>query len=90
MKRGVGCVLYTVVVELQAMDELTEIWLEAADPAAVEEASNNLDVMLATDPLRHGIQSGSNRIVFVPPLGVVFLVQPDDRLVIIKQYYGLG
>jgi hypothetical protein len=83
-------VLYTVVVELQAMDELTEIWLEAADPAAVEEASNNLDVMLATDPLRHGIQSGSNRIVFVPPLGVVFLVQPDDRLVIIKQYYGLG
>jgi hypothetical protein len=56
----------------------------------VEEASNKVDTMLATDPLRHGIQSGADRIVFVPPLGVVYLVKPDDRLVIIKQYYDLG
>jgi hypothetical protein len=82
-------VLWTVTAGSNALYQLAEIYLDAADTNAVSQASNAIDSKLATDPLSQGIESGPERILFQPPLGVVFEVKPKDRLVSIKAYYYL-
>jgi hypothetical protein len=83
-------VRFTVHAEESAINELAEIWMNAIDRKGLETASNSIDHMLRTDPLSHGIESGLDRIVFVPPLGVVYKVKPEDGAVVIKKYYDLA
>jgi hypothetical protein len=81
---------YTVQAEHRALRELSAIWMDATDRQAVRNASDKLDALLGTDPLSQGIPSGTARIIYVPPLAVVFSVSVEDRLVTITQYYGLA
>ncbi len=81
---------FTVSADPRAINELASIWLRASDPAAVQRASDTIDAELRIDPMNYGIESGSDRIYYVPPLGVVYNVKVQDRLVTIKNYYDLG
>jgi hypothetical protein len=83
-------VRFTVTATTSATNELAEIWLRAADCNAVQEASDNIDDLLRSDPLGVGIPSEPDRIFFVPPLGVVYDVKVADRMVTIKKYYYLA
>jgi hypothetical protein len=81
---------FTVHADQRAINELAEIWMRAPDRKALETASNTVDHMLRTDPLSYGIESGLDRIVYVPPLGVVYKVKAEDWSVVIKKYYDLA
>ncbi len=62
--------------------ELTRMWLSANDRAALTRAVEQIEVCLATDPEHAGESRVANlRIMIEPPVGVVFSVRPDDRLV---------
>ena len=69
-------VLSTPFADLQ----LAEIWLEAANPQEVTEASDRIEVMLRNDPDQLGEQRKDNRrVIVLPPLTVTFEVDSDDR-----------
>ena len=73
---------YTVVWKPSAEEELTRIWMEAADRSAVTSAAGEMDRLLKTDPCHQGeSRGGAMRVAFVPPLGVFFHVEEEDRLV---------
>lgn len=80
---------YTVLMTPDAEQELADIWLQATDRDAVTRASNTIDRLLAIDPLNEGeSRSRGRRILFVPPLGVIFAVREDDRCVDILNVWG--
>jgi hypothetical protein len=65
-----------------ARDDLASIWLSAADPQAVADAADEIDRVLAHNPLDAGESRGdSSRIIIEWPLTVLFDVHPDDALV---------
>jgi plasmid stabilization system protein ParE len=71
---------YTVVWQPLAKSQLAAIWNAAADRRAVTAAANELDRLLATDPMEVGeSRSGDMRVEFVPPLGANFRVYEADR-----------
>ena len=73
---------YTVTWKPAAQDELTELWLEAADRSDVTSAAHRIEQLLGRDPLAHGeSRTGSIRVMFVSPVGVFFDVQEQDRIV---------
>jgi hypothetical protein len=52
-----------------ALQELAEIWADAADRAAITAASHAIDRLLERDPLGQGEgREGATRILFVEPL----------------------
>lgn len=73
---------YTVVWLREAIDELGDIWLAAADRTAVTEASEEIDRNLQVDaemkgkPLSEGL-----RVYDAPPLRAIFSVSDSDRQV---------
>jgi hypothetical protein len=75
---------YTVTWKPDAERELAALWNNAADRQAVTDAANAIDKLLQTDPADVGeSRSRGTRITFVPPLGVRFVVQEQDRRVIV-------
>lgn len=73
---------WTVTYQPSAQNDLTNLWLNAADPKAVANAADEIDRILASNPLNAGeSRSGSTRIVIEWPLAVHFDVYPDDALV---------
>ncbi len=72
---------YTVVYDPAAENELIHIWMYAADPNAVELASNVIDRQLMRSPDRSGYSLGSHRRLVVYPLAVKYTVSPPDRMV---------
>jgi hypothetical protein len=73
---------YTVVWLREAIDELGEIWLAAADRNAVTEASEEIDRILQDDAEKKGrILSEGLRVYDAPPLRAVFSVSDSDRQV---------
>jgi len=73
---------HTVVWKPAAEQELASIWNESADRADVTVAANTIDRLLRTSPQDQGeSRSGITRIMFVHPLGVIYDVQQEDRLV---------
>lgn len=74
--------IFTVVWKPTATSELAEIWLNAADRAAVTAAAHQIDTSLRVDPFTQGeSRSGNRRILFAPPLGVDFEIEALDRRV---------
>ena len=82
--------VYTVIAEPEATDQLAEIWMNSPDRQAVERASNHIDALLRIDPLSQGIAADDERIVYEPPLAVVYRVNAADRLVSIKLMVDKG
>ena len=81
---------YTVVWLRDAVEELAEIWLAAADRAAVTAASDEIDRALATDAANKGRPlSEGLRVYDTPPLRAVFSVTESDRKVEVARVRSL-
>jgi hypothetical protein len=78
---------YTVVWVQAAEDRLAELYTQAPDKAALSAASNAIDRLLAHDSERKGRPLNGSRFLTVPPLPVVFMVYPDDRLVVVREVH---
>jgi plasmid stabilization system protein ParE len=75
---------YTVIWRPSAEADLADLWIEATDRAAVTQAAAEINRMLTADPLNAGeSRSGSDRIVFIPPLMALVEVRELDRLVVV-------
>jgi hypothetical protein len=73
---------WTVVYRSSAQDHLANIWLNAPDRQAVTDAADEIDRLLASDPLNAGESRGGNtRIIVERPLTALYDVFPDDALV---------
>ena len=67
-----------------ALDELTNIWVQADSPLrrAITTATNTLDKELTADPYRESeSREGADRVLFVYPLGAHIDIDPDARIV---------
>ena len=73
---------YTVVWQRDAQDELTELWLDAHDRAAVTAAAHAIDVDLSQNAAIKGVEIAEGlRAFFAPPLRILYTVDKGDRLV---------
>ena len=73
---------YTVVWTPAALNELADLWVNAADRADVTLASDTIDAALRIDPdAQSESRSGKTRIMIVPPLAVSYDVEDMDCLV---------
>jgi hypothetical protein len=79
---------YTVDWLTTAEDSLAEAWLQAADPGAVTAAQNQIDRMLARDPINNGqyLHEGLYRIV-VDPLTAFYSVSTARRQVEVSEVW---
>jgi hypothetical protein len=76
---------YTVTWIPSASDELAELWIQASDRKAVEQAANRIDRLLRFDADQQGEEYQGDRILYEPPLMILFAVYPDDCLVEVLQ-----
>lgn len=73
---------FTVSWLRSAEMELTSLWLETKDRAALATAANEIDRLLRLCPLDVGESREKNRrMLLVSPLGVIYTVSADDRVV---------
>ena len=73
---------FTVVWTDQALRHLTNIWMGAANPAAVTAAAHTIDQELARDaPTKGVVWKGAFRMLACPPLSAMFTVVEPDRQV---------
>jgi mRNA-degrading endonuclease RelE of RelBE toxin-antitoxin system len=73
---------YTVLWVPQAEQRLAALWLSAPDREAVTTAAHRIDQQLRSNPEDQGeARSVGQRVLIDPPLGVIFQVQPEDRVV---------
>ena len=73
---------YRIVWKPEAEKRLTTIWLDAADRQAVTDAARMIDWRLSHDPKSQGEgRDAGRRILFVPPLGVIFKVNSRTKTV---------
>jgi hypothetical protein len=74
--------MYTVAWRDSALDELARLWMQAPDRNRVRAASDEIDTLLARDPLAEGeSRIGTRRILFVLPLGVTYDVDEAGQAV---------
>jgi hypothetical protein len=78
---------YTVVWTPDAQDQLTTVWLQATDRRAVTQAAHRVDPLLQTDPDSRGVDFYGDRLLVVPPLRVMFVVQSDTRTVEVRMVW---
>jgi hypothetical protein len=77
--------IYTVLWRPLAEQQLAQLWNNAADRKTVTSAADTIDSVLRRDPHSKGeSRSGANRVLFVPPLLVLFEVLEQDRTVYVK------
>ena len=67
-----------------ALDELAALWTQASSSQrrAITTASNTIEQRLRRDPHNEGeSRSRGRRMTFVPPLAVIFRLEPDGQTV---------
>ncbi len=75
---------FTVVWKPEAERRLATIWTDAEDRAAIARAADAIDSALAIDPEGVGeSRSSARRILLEPPLGVIYRLSTEDRMVIV-------
>jgi hypothetical protein len=68
---------YTVTWTRHALRQFLDLWTAATDPDAVDAAASRIDHTLTTDAERRGeSRTGDVRILFDPPLAVLFVADP--------------
>ena len=78
--------IYTVAWTRTAQNTLADIWNRASDRQAVTDAADEIDRELRIDADRKGRPfQGQRRLLHVPPLAVVFVVNPGDCMVTVLQ-----
>ena len=71
---------FTVVSTPLADYQLGDIWLRAASPQEVADASGRIDTLLTNDPQTVGEErADGRRVVVLPPLTITFEVSVEDR-----------
>ena len=82
---------YSVQWTEDALDELADVWLAAAERNAVTAASHRLDQDLANDPYAIGFPRNSsvNRTAVDPPLGIDYEIIEDDKKVRVLRVWSL-
>jgi hypothetical protein len=81
---------WTVLWKKDAEDDLTNLWVNASDKAAVTAAANRIDAQLQADPLSTGEpRAEDDRVHFDPPLGVLFTVDAADRKVYVVRVWRM-
>jgi plasmid stabilization system protein ParE len=79
---------YTVLWSPGAEGDLAEIWMKTRNRSKVTTAARDIDLRLQTDPEHEGeSRSRDLRILLAAPLGVIFIVEPDDRRVRIVEVW---
>jgi len=75
---------YTLTWSPDADDQLTELWLAAANRDALTNAASQIDAQLRADPKSAGESRDADvRILSVPPLSVYYNILEDDRKVVV-------
>jgi len=76
---------FTVIWTPTAEKDLAATWVDRVqDRAAITRAASSIDSLLRHDPHLHGeSRYDTVRILHVPPLGVDFDVQQNDRMVFV-------
>jgi len=73
---------YTVIWQPEAQGQLAELWESAGDRALVTAAADEMDRLLALEPIQASeSREGSTRIIFVSPVGAYFRVFETERTV---------
>jgi len=71
---------FTVVWKPEAERRLAELWMAADEPQQLADAADLIERELTVAPMSVGEQRiGSIRVVVVPPLGMHFRVNSEDR-----------
>lgn len=83
--------MYKVRWKKSALNELTQLWLQgdATIRQAITATTHVIDQQLAVNPSEKGeSRPQDRRIFFVPPLGLLFKVNPNKQEVWILQVWG--
>lgn len=78
---------FTVTWHPTVLNELTEIWLQAPDKAAVTLATHVIDQELAENPQTKGENFYGDRIFVADPIAVTFTVNEVDQTVQVLQVW---
>jgi len=72
---------YAADVSPRAQQELADLWINASDRNAVTSAADEIERLLALDPLAQGESRGGNkRLLFEPPLPPsIAWISSDER-----------
>jgi plasmid stabilization system protein ParE len=82
---------YTVTYKPSAENELTELWIQAADRQAVADAANRIDGLLGVSPHIQGeSRERDTRILFERPVAVQFEIHDQDRVVEVLKIWWIG
>jgi hypothetical protein len=73
---------YQVIWKPEAERRLANIWLDSAKRQAVTDAARMIDQRLAHDPRSQGeSRDAGRRVLYVPPLAVIFKVNSKSKKV---------
>ena len=72
---------YTVVWDPAVEQDLAHLWISAPDRQALSAAADQIDQLLRTDPEQQGESRPEGRVLLIAPLGVLFHVLEQDRIV---------
>ena len=82
---------YTVVWTRNAEDLLAQVWLNASNRQEVRRATDEIDLLLHDDPELQGeSRPNGRRMLLNNPVGVVYQVKPDDRVVEVLYVWRIG
>jgi plasmid stabilization system protein ParE len=74
--------IFTVIWKKTAENDLATIWTSAVNRRAVARAADMVDAELRRDGHTKGeSRSGEDRVLIVPPLGVLFEARESDRTI---------
>jgi plasmid stabilization system protein ParE len=82
--------MFTVRWKRSAQNELTSLWVEADSEQrrAITRAAQAIDHQLQTDPSNQGeSRPNGRRILFTPPLGILFRVDSQRSVVRVLQVW---
>jgi hypothetical protein len=69
---------YTVTWTRYALRQFHDLWTTATDPDAVDAAATRIQQSLTNDAEQQGeSRQGDVRVLFDPPLAVLFVADPD-------------
>ncbi|MGL4421521.1 MAG: hypothetical protein ACRCZF_12700 [Gemmataceae bacterium] len=84
--------MYEVIWSIKAEMQLAEMWIHAQDRNELSSIVSLIDIMLAQRPLLYGEsrESSLNRAFFHFGIGVLYVVVPDDRRVLVQSVFMTG
>ena len=82
--------MFQVVWGQRAVNDLAEIWMQGDSTLrqAVTQATHNIEQALRDDPFETSeSREGEDRVIFAPPLGVLFEADLESRIVRVEHVW---